>query len=510
MPNEKISQLPLATSPLDSTVEMPVVQGGVTKRAGMTTIGFLQSGTGAVLRTAQDKMREEVSAKDFGAVSDGATNDSAAYTAAVAAGSNVVATSGQFSAIKDVALSSSDSYFGGGTRLIATAGAVNLFTLDGFNSRAQDFYVAGSTACSQATIRMKEGRYTDISGVINVNTGAGFVHLAPTTPASQFLALPQISNCHAEDITSVGLFMGSSVSELFMTNFHLYGKLVASTGGDKPTPSSVGWRQNTPVLGGFAVGGHQLVNLNMITFDLGFYLTDAQLSFFSNIIADSCSGYGLLVDGASSEIKFADLFVGTTRGIKIAGTSSVWIDGLYTKFNGLIPPWGSTDFFNGVTTFYDVEVRDTATLQISNWKGDKRIFVDPTAKLLIDGGTRFFFRTTSTIGAGTTNYLAEWGATPTEADTIWRAPCAGQVVGFSADCTAAPGAGQSFTYTVRKSFADTTLTGSISGAAGFATEVWCGTAPIAVNRGDTIALKLVTSAGATATRHNGSVLFLPD
>lgn len=89
MANDKISQLPLATSPLDSAVEMPVVQGGVTKRAGMTTIGFLQSGTGAVLQTAQTKMREIVSAKDFGAVGDGVADDRAALLLALQSG-NIV------------------------------------------------------------------------------------------------------------------------------------------------------------------------------------------------------------------------------------------------------------------------------------------------------------------------------------------------------------------------------------------------------------------------------------
>lgn len=51
--------------------------------SGAALVGFLQSGTGAVARTAQDKMRDTVSVKDFGAVGDGTTNDYAAVAAAV-------------------------------------------------------------------------------------------------------------------------------------------------------------------------------------------------------------------------------------------------------------------------------------------------------------------------------------------------------------------------------------------------------------------------------------------
>jgi hypothetical protein len=52
---------------------------------GSALVGFLQSGTGAVARTAQDKMRDFVSVKDFGAVGDGVTDDLAAFNAAIAA-----------------------------------------------------------------------------------------------------------------------------------------------------------------------------------------------------------------------------------------------------------------------------------------------------------------------------------------------------------------------------------------------------------------------------------------
>ncbi|MET3710422.1 hypothetical protein ABIC65_001102 [Sphingomonas trueperi] len=100
--------------------------------AGADAVGLKQTGTGAVLRTAQDKFRDIFNVKDFGAKGDGVTDDTASFNAALQAAllakKSLSIPAGQYMLSQKLTISSANrtSLIGEGrgiSKLIWTSGA---------------------------------------------------------------------------------------------------------------------------------------------------------------------------------------------------------------------------------------------------------------------------------------------------------------------------------------------------------------------------------------------------
>ena len=166
------------------------------------------SGTGAVSRSVESVLREAVSVKDFGAVGDGVTDDSTAFTNAFAASDSVVVPPGTYllSSLVNIPSGQSLEIQRGavvkGAFYLPSPSKIRIFgggEINGPQTPGSVAYVSGETGITSPS-QQDSGSNVVIEGISMTGWGGGCIRLEGITDAA-------VRGCHLEDIAHFGVFM---------------------------------------------------------------------------------------------------------------------------------------------------------------------------------------------------------------------------------------------------------------------------------------------------------------
>jgi hypothetical protein len=424
--------------------------------------------------------------------------------------------------VHDVTIPNGVTLFAYGAYFKDAAGANWVFKITGYSSRLLGAYISSSLNCAQATVIVENGIVVEMLGVRIVNAVNGFKVQATSGNYTDHV---QMVDCYCGTFSGEGFFQGQNCSELRAVNCYMDAGLVAGSGGLIPRASTTGWAFDATG-STFAYGGNCLTQCQASNTQDGFYFKNSNLDNLTGCISDNNSGRGYAFAGNTSVCTMTGCYSGPAWVGLYAGdtTQTNWATGLTTIDNGTIPPGNGygTNFYTSATAGYngysapatsvDIQLASTAdfTIDAAGWmasQGTAHSYnVASGANLALPGSLREDFTSGAEIGA-TTAYIGPSGQQPLDGQNFWITPYNCVIQQLHVQCTVAPGAGQSFTYTLNVSGSSTALTGSISGASTFSVDLVNGT-QVGIAKGTSFTLKVVGSAGAANAFHNGYLVLL--
>lgn len=590
-----LSGLENAAPPAIATVAPgAVVDATVSPIAGIqgTKLNFLQTGTGAVNRTVQDKQRERVSVKDFGAVGDNTADDTAAIQAAVTAviaagGGEVFFPKGTYKISAEISITSPVTLRGRSQRATvirqtnATAngfnfnypaltegGGVEGMTIEaGAGYRTAGFTATGSTGTGLRMNLVNDNFFVQDVAIQNFARGAALLGcwtskwVACRILFAQFEGL-YIGKGSIGNIGGGNTFLSVKISNNGFTgpNGASRGVLIDASGGEQfygcdTTKENIGWLIQPAV-------ASQVLYLWMdsclsdTTDGAGIVFDGTNGPCWSHQLhncwsAYSVAGSGLVTLGANLDgIKWVggrlrengingwehnggtniDLIgveiaansaaaANTHAGVRVAAGVSNWsvddcrignfASSLSTQADGI-------QVLAGASTNYritDNSFRNTGAGKspINNAASTDTALISGNLPVQVAGsnesrGGPLPICTNGTVAAGTTVFIGPNGQFAAEDDAAMAPGRPAVISRIFVSSVAAPGVGQTYTYTLRKNGANTGLSAVLTGANNAA--LMSG-ASVTYNANDLFDIALNTSAGAVVTRHRVTIILDP-
>jgi hypothetical protein len=302
-------------------------------------VSFLQAGTGAVTRTVQSKLRDVVSVKDFGAVGDGVTDDTAAIQAAIvyaqSANKILLAPAGTYRITSTLTPSTTQPF-----HLIGEGrGAFDQTTL-GEKGTIFNLYTANTALFRTATNAKVSHTYENF---MCVNKSGGSAEIAFNARTAIF--------CYYRDITIAGFQFGvKGENSIWLTFDRLlirdcdYGISLWQSVGTPPYSLNTTYYNNvisirdclvTDCITGFRVAGAgiQIVGSDASRYsDAGFEIggADFNVTSFSmdNIYTEGATGTPFKITNAFGDIGTIFFGQGFTTGLSVT-SSRITIEMLY-------------------------------------------------------------------------------------------------------------------------------------------------------------------------------------
>ena len=301
---------------------------------------------GAVNRTIYEKLSDFVSIKDFGAVGDGTTNDTAAIQAAINSGNlNILFPAGVY-AVTNIATTVAGQawLFQGGAYIkgIASSATTSVVTINQLQCSFTNLFVNGNyntnyTAAIQicAVDATHYAHKTYFSNLIIVSSLTGILYGAITSPVNQPVSENHIVGGYTRDVQKV-IFSNQPNGFLFVTNFTLDAQIYEWL-GTPSFPTLASWYTNAVALQNL-IGWFAFNNCEFLKGQSG------EGYVFNN--ADH-----LLINGGTCEASCTH-FIGTICTDSTI-TSSNHINGYQVNYFNSTAPFiqtysGSTGYFEGV------------------------------------------------------------------------------------------------------------------------------------------------------------------